>query len=103
MQQSQKLKQIGMKKKSIELYNRYHSKLWLEFIEDNKWVLKGDNDAMDYYRVGYEHDNKSIRFIDPSGGPFLSVGTIVNGKKITSIERGTSDYIFILEDESKED
>lgn len=93
-----------MKKKSIELYNRYHSKLWLEFVEDNKWILKGDDNAMHYHRIGYERNNATINFVDPSGGPFLSVGsTIEDNKKIKSIERSPSGYIFTLEDESKED
>lgn len=27
----------------IDLYNRYGDKVWLEYLEENKWQLKGNN------------------------------------------------------------
>lgn len=38
--------------------------------------------------IGYFDDNKTIAFVDPSGGPFLHVGSTLeeNKKKILSID-----------------
>jgi len=63
---------------NIKLYNRYGAKLWLEHINEDLWQLKADNpEDLEYMRVIYEDDNKSIHAIDPSGGPYLSLRTIV--------------------------
>lgn len=55
-------------------------KLWKFQVDDNhKYVLE-------YMRLGYMHDNKTIEFVDPSGGPFLKVGyDMAPGKQIVSI------------------
>ena len=70
----------------IQLYNRYHSNIWLENIKDNVWELKAkDKDDLSYLRV-ILNDDKSIYAIDPPGGPFLSIGTQVdNNYKIKEI------------------
>lgn len=89
--------------KTIDLYNRYQEHIYLESIDDNNWILKGDNDSLGYMRVGYEQD-KSINFIDPSGGPFIGKGSKINGKTVTNINTSKDGYIITLkEDESKKD
>ena len=62
----------------IKLDNRYNASIWLEHIDEDLWQLKSQKpEDLQYMRVIYEKDNKSIYAIDPSGGPFLSIGTIV--------------------------
>lgn len=62
--------------KKIKLSNRYNANLWLEHIDKDLWQLKSKNVSdLSYMRIGYEEDNKIINFIDPSGGPFLSIGS----------------------------
>ena len=69
----------------IQLYNRDGANLWLEKVKDIKpniseWKLKVDEKhsyCLEYLRViGNIKDNKvvDIEAIDPSGGPFLSIG-----------------------------
>ena len=62
----------------IKLDNRYNASIWLEHIDEDLWQLKcEDSKDLQYMRFIYEEDNKSIYAIDPSGGPFLSIGTVV--------------------------
>ena len=84
----------------IELYNRYHSDVYLEQIENNAWKLSGDDNALHWIRVGYSDKEDTIAFIDPSGGPFLSVGGKVEGKTISEIkhQKGLG-FILTLKDE----
>jgi hypothetical protein len=85
----------------IVLLNRYMQSVYLELIEDNKWVLKGSKLAL--YYIGVSYDDNGILAVDPSGGPYLAVGERVPNttKKIISIKEDASGYIFTLEDESK--
>ena len=63
--------------KKIKLDNRYNANIWLEHIDEDLWQLKSESpEDLQYMRLIYEED-KSIFAIDPSGGPFLSLGTIV--------------------------
>ena len=68
----------------INLHNRYGYNIYLEHLEDSKWLLKIDEKA-NYTRVGGGLP-KNIKFVDPEGGPFLSVEGTVEGKVITKIE-----------------
>lgn len=73
--------------KKIKLFNRDGADLWLEKIEEvephiSKWGLKVDgehNYCLEYIRVigGSLDENlkvKNIQSVDPSGGPFISIG-----------------------------
>ena len=66
----------------IKLFNRDGADLYLENCDVNLWKLSVDDKykyVLEYIRVGYETDNKTINFIDPSGGPYLSVGQRIDG------------------------
>lgn len=68
--------------KIINLYNRYREKTYLEQIENNKYQIK----CSEWIRIGYPHGtsfedipNISVYdFIDPSGGPFMHVGCVLD-------------------------
>ena len=78
----------------ILLSNRHKENNYLRQIKDKEYKYEGD---LEYIRVGYSQKDKyKIEFIDPSGGPFLSVGSEVFGieGKITEINK--EDKTFIL-------
>lgn len=61
---------------------------------DNRLVRVGGEDSTTYelktpfnYRVGFTDDG-SYTFIDPSGGPFMAVGSEIEGHKIKAIHEG---------------
>jgi len=63
----------------IRLFNRDGADLFLvSNPEGTFWHFDVDDDHMyilEYMRVGYTEDNKTIDFIDPSGGPMVYVGS----------------------------
>lgn len=76
-------------KPEIKLYNRYG--------EDTKLVRIGDEDSLkfelktecEHWRVGLIEDNPDeYSFIDPSGGPFITVGGEIEGHTVKSIHKG---------------
>jgi hypothetical protein len=69
----------------IKLYNRDGADLRLVSDDELLWRFKVDKEhlyVLEYIRVGYMEDNKTIDMIDPSGGPYLSIGTKLNEKYI---------------------
>jgi hypothetical protein len=38
-----------------------------------------------YYRVGMNEDNTEVDYFDPEGGSFISVGSMIDNRKIVSI------------------
>lgn len=78
---------------TIKLPNRYGLSVKLNYIGKNLWQLVLPENAI--YRIIGEPNN--IYAIDPSGGPFISIGYKIDGKIVTSI---SSNGILTLEDES---
>lgn len=67
--------------------NRYGDEYWFEKESDNTYAIKGD---LDHWRFGGKEgiegvDMKDLGFIDPSGGPFISIGYEVEGRKVKRI------------------
>lgn len=64
--------------------SRYHDNNYLEYQCDltdkvSQWEFILDSNCANYVRVGIdEKDEHNFTFIDPSGGPFLSIGSKVN-------------------------
>ena len=71
----------------IPLFNRYGSELYLEHKENNIYYLRGDEEALMAVGVIFDGNPDSITAVDPSGGPYISVGSeIIKGYIIESIE-----------------
>ncbi len=67
--------------KEIKLFNRDGANLKLVSEDGNLWELQVDDEhkyILEYMRMGFESDNKTINMIDPSGGPYLSKGQRLN-------------------------
>lgn len=92
--------------KIIKLPNRYGYDIHLESLTDSKWLLKIDEKA-NYTRVGGKNLPDDIEYVDPEGGPFLSVGGSVEGRAVTKIETLVkdkyNDFIITLEDKKDEE
>lgn len=64
--------------KEIKLYNRDGADLLLISEDDKLWRFKVDTKhkyIFEFMRYGLEEDNKTINMIDPSGGPYLTIGS----------------------------
>lgn len=91
----------------IKLYNRDGANMWLEKLSDMKdnisrWQLKVDDKheyCLEYMRVIGNYPNR-IEAVDPSGGPFISLGDEFEGKyKIINIINST---IFDISERNKD-
>lgn len=82
-----------MLKDKYVLDNRYGDLIQLVKQDGNIYLLDGD---LGYMRVGYNED-KTINFVDPSGGPFLRVGATWDNFTIESINAIKNiGYLFTL-------
>lgn len=67
--------------------NRYGNEYHFEKVDDNTYTIEGD---LEYWRYGgkeggREVDANDLGFVDPSGGPFISIGYEIEGKKVKRI------------------
>lgn len=84
-----------MLKDKYVLPNRYGDLVQLVKQDGNLYLLNGD---LDYMRVGYNED-KTINFVDPSGGPFLRVGAKWDDFTIETIEATANvGFLFTLKE-----
>ena len=58
----------------VDYYNRQGDTIVFEKLDDNTVKMSG----FQYYRTGFYEDGSKIEFVDPSGGPFISVGMNLN-------------------------
>ena len=80
-----------MKQEVIKLESRYEDvNSDLIQIEDNKYLL---NTNSEYIRLS-RAENRTIYSIDLEGGPMISIGDTIQGKKIKSIK---SQYVVEFE------
>lgn len=65
--------------KIIKLHSRSGNDNYLEFINDKTYALKT---TYPYIRIGYtDNSKKSAKFVDPSGGPMIVVGEVLEEAK----------------------
>ena len=73
-----------LKLKKIKLHSRDRVNNWLEHYKDNTYVLRSELNI----RAGYTDSNHDkLMFVDPSGGPFIATGDVLEevGKEVTEI------------------
>lgn len=78
------------------MHNRYGNYYEFKKLTENTYTIVGD---LKYWRCGFNNDN-SIDFVDPSGGPFIDVGSTIEGKVITKITEQNGSFIFTVENKS---
>ncbi len=64
----------------IKLFNRDGADLRLVSEDEKLWKFKVDikhKYVIEHIRFGLENDNKTIYMMDPSGGPYLTIGSRV--------------------------
>lgn len=88
----------------IKVYNRDNQNIWFERVNANTYIIKSDSEyALKYASINFDtvdNENASdfyfdtedgrtygqIHSFDPSGGPYISVGTYdINGQTVTRI------------------
>lgn len=85
--------------------NRARIEYWFSPIGENRYVLGHDKRLFELdYRFGFEKeagDFSNLKFIDPSDGPFLGVGMLIEGRKVVRIKGmysdNNEDSVFLFE------
>lgn len=73
--------------------NRYGDEYGFSKVDDNTYTIVG---GLKYWRYGGKPgtngiDFNDLGFVDPSGGPFISVGMSIEGRKVTRISISGND------------
>jgi hypothetical protein len=79
--------------------NRYGDEYSFKKLDENTYTIEGD---LKYWRMGgregqQEMDFNDLGFVDPSGGPFISLGYVIEGRKIVRIGAVGEDIFFEVE------
>jgi hypothetical protein len=80
--------------------NRYGDEYHWEKLNDKKYRFVMEGKSLDHCRIGGKEgqeklDPNDLGMFDPSGGPFVSVGDLLEGKKINRIR--STDEGFVVE------
>jgi hypothetical protein len=79
--------------------NRYGDEYSFLQVDENTYTIVG---ALKYWRYGgregqSQMDFNDLGFVDPSGGPFISIGYAIEGRKIQRIRAEGDMILFELE------
>jgi len=79
--------------------NRYGNKYWFEEREDNIFEIMGD---LEYWRLGGKKgqdniDMEDLGMCDPSGGPYIEVGSVIKGREVLKISSRDGGLFLTLE------
>lgn len=79
--------------------NRHGDNYTFEKVSENTYTIVGD---LKYWRYGgqegQEHlDYNNLGFVDPSGGPFISIGYMIEGRKVKQIRTDKETIYFDVE------
>jgi hypothetical protein len=86
-------------KYKFTMKNRYGVGYRFRKLTDNSYTIEGD---LDYWRFGghegqQQLDMTDLGFVDPSGGPFISIGHVIEGRKVNHISMINNKIIFKVE------
>jgi hypothetical protein len=76
--------------------NRYGDLYWFEPVSANVYTIKGD---LKYWRWGGQEGEDTVNesdlgFVDPSGGPYISMGFMIEGRPVRRISAVNGDLYF---------
>lgn len=80
--------------------NRYGDEYAFVVVDDNTLTIVGD---LKHWRFGGKEGQKhldvnDLGFVDPSGGPFISVGEVIDGRKVKRISVDDEKILFHMGD-----
>lgn len=91
--------------KSNDKYtNRYHDQFWFEKVSPTTYKFVMEGTSMEYHRYGGKDGEQGINksdlgMFDPSGGPYICLGTKVDNKPIVKIASTDVGYICEVSNE----
>jgi hypothetical protein len=81
--------------------NRYGTEYMFKKTNDNEYTIMGELDHWRFGgREGVEMSMDNLGFVDPSGGPFIAVGSWIEGRKVINIASNQEGIFFTVEAEN---
>ena len=82
--------------------NRYGEEYSFVKTGDNEYTISSGD--LNHWRFGGREgveglDMNNLGFVDPSGGPFISIGYEIEGRKVTNIASNSEGIFFTVEAE----
>jgi hypothetical protein len=79
--------------------NRYGDEYGFRKLTDNSYTIEGD---LKYWRFGgregqEQMDMTDLGYVDPSGGPFISIGYPIDGRMVKHISLIDEQIVFEVE------
>ena len=79
--------------------NRYGDEYRFRKLTDNTYTIEGD---LSYWRFGgregqQQMDMSDLGFVDPSGGPFISIDYLIDGRMVKRIGLVEGKIVFEVE------
>lgn len=79
--------------------NRYGDEFLFEKVDENIYTIVGN---LKYWRYGGQDgqdsiDYNNLGFVDPSGGPFIAPGYMIDGRKVIRIIAAEEKIYFEVE------
>lgn len=79
--------------------NRYGDEYYIKLIAENKYIFIMEGDSMKYCRYGGKEgevgiDTSDLGMFDPSGGPYITLGTEIDGKPIIRISDTPEGFVM---------
>ena len=76
--------------------NRYGDEYSFQKLSENTYTIVGD---LKYWRYGgregqQQMDMSDVGYVDPSGGPFISLGSFVDGRRVVRIRVENGEQIL---------
>lgn len=87
-----------MKPKRVIKFQSRYPNVWSKITEIGKKTWQYDTNSQ-FMRFGFDDKTNSINFVDPEGGPFISVGSIIEKKHIVSKiyrDKATNKILFLM-------
>ena len=89
--------------KSNEKYtNRYRDQYWFEKVSPTTYRFVIEGDSIEYCRYGGKEGQESIDLsdlgmFDPSGGPYIALGTKIDDRPIVAIASSGTGFLVEVE------
>lgn len=82
--------------------NRYGDEYWFESMTEGKYLFVMEGDSMKWCRFGGREmqegiDYNDLGFFDPSGGPFIEIGTVLPIGTVNRIRRLEEGIVITVE------
>lgn len=86
----------------MERYNnRYGDQYWFEPLDESRYIFRMSGDSMKWCRYGGHENQESVDLndlgmFDPSGGPYIDIGTVTPVGEVKRIQQTDEGIILTV-------